>query len=344
MSFGSIIAAALAGVMGSVPSNGPKTEQLEAAWQYSLQHQGQAMLVRAGGKTLFEKYANGGGPSQSFRVYSGTKGLWALAFLAAEQDGWLDLDHKAARYLPEWRRDPVRAEITLRQLLNFTSGLSPEFSLHREDWKSRDAHAIQAPLVAPPGRTFVYGPASLQAAHACFRQALGNRESPTHYLERRILSPLGLGPQRYLADKAGNPLLATGMRLTARQWAQVGELILSNGKAPDGSTILAPAQLSQAFRSTALNPAFGMGFWTNARIANGDAREVDPEETLELDWDQQNWTDACLSTNAPSDLVVSLGSGGQRLYVIPSRQLLIIRQGPISKFADAPFLGRLFGP
>ena len=83
-------------------------------------------------------------------------------------------------------------------------------------------------MVAEPGSAFIYGPAALQVFHQVLKEKLRG-DSPTHYLERRVLHRLGLGSQRYLADRAGNPLLATGWILTARQWAKLGQLVLANG-------------------------------------------------------------------------------------------------------------------
>ena len=88
--------------------------------------------------------------------------------------------------------------------------------------------AIRARMSAEPGSAFIYGPAALQVFHRVLKEKLRD-ESPTHYLERRVLHRLGLGSQRYLTDRAGNPLLATGWILTARQWAKLGQLVLADG-------------------------------------------------------------------------------------------------------------------
>ena len=60
-------------------------------------------------------------------------------------------------------------------------------------------------------------------------------------------------------------------------------------------------------------------------------------------WPKQQWRNACLCRNAPSDLVASIGSGAQRLYVVPSQDLVIVRQGKDSAFSDAEFLRLFFG-
>jgi hypothetical protein len=56
----------------------------------------------------------------------------------------------------------------------------------------------------------------------------------------------------------------------------------------------------------------------------------------------QDWKSACLCKDAPSDLLACIGSGGQRLYVVPSQELIVVRQGGFGRFRDAEFLRRLF--
>ena len=84
-----------------------------------------------------------------------------------------------------------------------------------------------------------------------------------------------------------------------------------------------------------------MALWNNHLAPGG--REVDPEDMLELPWHRQEWSGACLCKSAPADLLACIGSGGQRLYVVPSRGLIIVRQGGFGRFHDGEFLSRLFG-
>ena len=198
---------------------------LSAAAKYSANHRGLSLLVIQHGHTLFEQSA--GTPR---RIYSGTKAFWNLAALAAAQDRLLDLDEPVAETIAQWRDDPRKARVTIRQLLDFSAGLAPAFYLHDNDAKDRDNTAIKLPLVAEPGGAFIYGPSALQVFHEVLKNKLRDN-SPTRYLERRVLRKLGLGPQRYLLDRAGNPLLASGWELSARQWAKLGKLILDGGYA-----------------------------------------------------------------------------------------------------------------
>src|SRR6202043_2416155 len=105
--------------------------------------------------------------------------------------------------IPEWRADPRKARVTIRQLLDFSCGLDPVFYLHNDNPGDRDSIAIRAPMVANPGSSFIYGPSALQVFHAVLKEKLKGK-SPTHYLARRVLHRLGLGSQRYLTDSARN--------------------------------------------------------------------------------------------------------------------------------------------
>jgi hypothetical protein len=81
-----------------------------------------------------------------------------------------------------------------------------------------------------------------------------------------------------------------------------------------------------------------MGFWNNRAAGQFGAREFDIEDMLERKWSQQDWRAACLCRAAPADLVASIGSGYQRLFVIPSLDLIVVRQGQDARFSDGEFL------
>jgi len=308
---------------------------LRNAEKYSTEHRGTSFLVIQNGKTLLERYARRVDADTPQRIYSGTKAFWNLAALAAAEDGILDLDEPVALTVASWRKDPHKARVTIRQLLDFSCGLAPGFGLQVNEYGDRDKAALRLPVVAEPGQAFIYGPSALQVFHQVLKEKL-RKESPTHYLERRVLRRLRLGPQRYLADRAGNPLLAAGFTLTARQWARMGQLVLAKGK-----PVVKPDSLAQCWRGSTANRAFSLGWWNNRAAPGG--REFDFENMLAPKWSRQDWHDACLCRDAPGDLVACIGSGYQRLYVIPSLDLIIVRQGSGGKFSDAQFLRLLLG-
>ena len=300
-------------------------EAVRAAAAYSKNRRGASLLIMQGGRTLHEQNA-----TEARRIYSGTKAFWCLAALAAAQDGLLNLDDRVADTIPEWRNDPRKARVTIRQLLDFSAGLEQGLRLHRDNPGNRDAIAIKLPIVAEPGSAFIYGPSQLQVFHAVLEAKLG-RKPARAYLERRVLSRLGLGRQRYLLDSAGNPLLAAGWVLSAKQWAKIGQLAVKGG-----SPVVSSGTFDNAFRGSPANRAYGFGWWNNRAAPGG--REFDFEAALTPKWHSQSWSNAAICNAAPNDLVMCVGSGYQRLYAIPSMQLVVVRHGRGGGFSDARFL------
>lgn len=308
---------------------------VRAAAAYSASHRGASLLVIQQGRTVLEEYPDRAGAGVARKIYSGTKAFWNLAALGAAEDGLLSLDERVADTIPAWRTDRRKSRITIRQLLDFSCGIDPAFRLHNDNPGDRDAIAIASRAVAEPGRAFIYGPAALQVFHAVLKSKL-HGEAPRRYLERRVLGRLGLGAQRYLLDRAGNPLLAAGWLLSARQWSKLGQLVLNHG-----APVVSASSLAQCWRGSPANRAFSSGWWNNRAAPGG--REFDFEAMLAPKWPAQNWSNACICRGAPSDLVACIGSLYQRLYVIPSMQLVVVRHGNGGSFSDARFLRLLLG-
>jgi CubicO group peptidase (beta-lactamase class C family) len=135
-------------------------------------------------------------------------------------------------------------------------------------------------------------------------------------------------------------LLATGFDLSAKQWARLGELVLGHGNY-HGRQVVPDTLLREAFAGSPVNSSYGLTFWLNREAPN--AREIDVENMLVLPWQRESWSDICICRNAPPDMVVSLGSGYQRLFIIPSMNALIVRQGSNARFSDAKFLRLVLG-
>lgn len=314
------------------------TASLRAAAEYSAARRGYALAVMRHDKIIFEDYENGSTRWDSHKIYSGTKSFWIMAMLAAGNDGLLTLDERVSETIPEWREDPRKRNITLRQVMNFTDGIDAAFVLHGESVHDRDAYALRVPLVAKPGSAFIYGPSHGQIMIEVLKRKLASRDTtPYAYLVRKVLDPLGIGPVEHKEDAMGNPLVATGFKLDARQWLRFGTMLLHDG-AIGKKRIVPAALLDECFHGTSANPAFGMGLWLNHDASRLSAREPDIEDELEKKWQRQEWGGVCICKAAPSDMIAAVGSGYQRLYVIPSLDLVIVRQGENAKFSDSTFL------
>ena len=304
------------------------------AEKYSESKRGVSMLVMQNGRTIFEHYANGGSARGRWPIFSGTKSFWGIAALAAVSEGLFKLDDFVSDTITEWKSDPRKSQITIRQLLSQADGIEGASRLQRASIRDRNAMAIRLPTVAEPGSAFIYGPSHLQIFSELLRRKLKGRAT-TAYVESRVLNRLGLSHLEYKRDARGNPLPATGFELTAREWARLGELVLGHGSY-HGRQLVPADLLREAFAGSQANSSYGLTFWLNQQAPNG--QEVDMERMLDLQWQSAQWTDVCICKDAPADTVVALGSGYQRLFIIPSLNATIVRQGSNAKFSDAHFL------
>ena len=291
------------------------------------------------GRAIFEHYANGGAANRRWPIFSGTKSFWGIAALAAAQEGVFKLDDPVSDTITEWKNDPRKSQITIRQLLNQTDGIEGASRLQRPSIRDRNATAIALPSVAEPGSAFIYGPSHLQIFSELLRRKLRGR-SVINYFETRVTNRLGLRDLKYKKDERGNPLLATGFELNAHEWARLGELVVGNGNY-HRRQIIPSSILQEAFVGSQVNPAYGLTFWLNRQAPN--AREADMEQMLDLPWENAHWSGACICKDAPADMVVALGSHYQRLFIIPSLKTIIVRQGSGGNFSDARFLRLVLG-
>src|SRR5437899_5978925 len=217
------------------------------------------MVVIQNGRAVFEYYANGAAATGRWPIFSGTKCFCGIAALAAVRDGFFRLDDPVSDTIPEWKSDPRKSRITIRQLLDQTDGIEGASFLQRASIRDRNAMAIRLPTLAEPGASFIYGPSHLQIFSELLRRKLGGR-STIAYFEGHVSDRLGLRRLNYKKDARGNPLPATGFELTAREWARLGELVLGNGKYRRRQIVPA-ALLREAFIGSQANPSYGVTFW-----------------------------------------------------------------------------------
>jgi len=140
-SFGMVLLLSLVNAATAISSLDPAA--VRAAADYSARHRGVSFLAIQDGRTLLEQNAK-----TTHKIYSGTKAFWDLAALAAAEDGLLRLDERVADTITSWGSDPRKAQVTIRQLLDFDSGLEPQFFLHETQSGDRDATAIRARMAA----------------------------------------------------------------------------------------------------------------------------------------------------------------------------------------------------
>jgi len=303
----------------------------EMAQRYSQTHGGIALRVEQSGRVLFESYAPGSSADTAHRIFSGTKNFVAITALIAEQDGLLDLNEPASKTLTEWQHDRRRS-ITLDQLLSQTSGLAPGADII-DDAHDQMAAALRVHLLASPGTQFHYGPVGYQAFGEVLKRKLRRQgRSVEGYMRDKLLDPLGIDPPYWKHDDAGNPLMHAGMGLGAEDWAHFGNFVIHEYQGYKKQPVRHELFM-RLFTGHQANPAYGLGFWLNRPPPSPRLQKMIDLQPA-MDGDQ-------LYPGGPRDLVAALGTGHQRLYIIPSMDLVIVRFSEGNRFSDGDFLSRL---
>jgi CubicO group peptidase (beta-lactamase class C family) len=327
---------------GTFPHAAPAPDALahyRLAAAYSRARGGVAVVVVDGEHVVFEDDENGNRGDDPHHVFSGTKSFACALAAAAVADGRLDLEERAATTLPEWRADPRKARITVRQLLDFTSGLDQPFRQLMLDGLGRHPHvrdkfafALGVKAGADPGSTFRYGPAHLMAFGALMKRKLG--EDPVRYLDERVLRPIGFRSSWWIIDPAGNAMLPYGAWTTALEWAKYG-VLMRDGGVWRGTRVLPAAGVAACLQGSRVMPAYGLTFWLNAPVGPRVNAQAMPAF-------RAGGPTGFLYPGGPPDLFAAAGLKDNRLYVVPSRGLVIARLGTGSRqWRDAEFLARV---
>lgn len=295
---------------------------LRAAIDYAEAMDSFALLVFHGGALVHEQYWQGHGPHSRFDSNSLHKGVLAMVLGLAIEDGHIDsLDDPVGRYLEEWA-DDARAAITLRELGTMHSGLRVEaFRLSPLSKGMRlvmgsnvEELTLALPLEDTPGADFQYLNFNAQALGIAVSRAVG--QPYARYLSERLWQPLGAPDAAVWLDRAGGtPRLFCCLLTTARAWIQLGRLLLDDGRI-DGERILPGGWVAEMMRPSASNPNFGLHLWLGS--PPDGVRPYNRESGLEATHSEPYLA---------ADVVYLDGAGGQRLYVVPSAGLIILRIG-----------------
>jgi len=319
---------------------GAWADDIAGASAYSTQHGGRALIVWQNGRTVLERYTNGGSAAQPANIYSITKSLCALGVYHALALGWMRLDDQVAPAFSEWGGNALKKKITVRELLNQTSGLAPGYEIYHARDKNRAA--VNQPCVASPGTMFAYGPSHYETLESYMEKKLTRGPlAPENFVKSAIFRPLNIKITGWQTDAKDHPYFSAGIRLTAPDLLKVGQMLQRRGWywiVP----LVPTSYLDEAAKGSPANRMYGMGFWTNQNATKTGAVERDVEEAIGQPISAMAWTTSCLSRKAPNDLIAMVGSYGQRVYISPSRKLVIVRLGNGISFRDPEFLNAFF--
>jgi CubicO group peptidase (beta-lactamase class C family) len=308
-----------------------------AMQDWSNKHGGVGLVVLVGGQIAGEAYAAGVTAESRTQSNSMHKSVVAMMIGAALADGTIkSADDPIGTYIPALKDDP-RGRITLRQLLTMTSGLKnpsmakmegPAIEMMLGDVSEA---ALSLPIESKPG-TFNYNNANFQLAGTALANALqsAGKGRYAQYLSQKVWCPLGnRDALLWLEFDHGSPRYFAYLNASLRDWARVGELVRRKGEWK-GQQLIPADWIAAITAPSPANPGYGMGIWRGSpwvkqrRYSKEVAMTVPQREAFLAD-----------------DVVYFDGFGGQRVYVVPSAGLTIVRAGEPVKDWDESALVNL---
>lgn len=305
-------------------------ERFEAGVRSGLLHSLHAVVVVRGGRLVFEHYADGAdecwgrplgrvsfGPDVLHDLRSVTKSVVSLLYgIALERGAVPPLEAPLLAAFPEFAdlaADPARAAWTVRHALTMTLGiewdedrpytdpLNSEIAMEQAEDRLR--FVLSRPIVDAPGARWVYcgGASALIGALI----ARGTGQLLPDFAREVLFEPAGVGAFEWIRGADGTPSAASGLRLTPHGLARLGAL-LAGGGSLDGRQIVPADWIAASFRpaiSTGDGLDYGLQWWLGEGPVGPDSGPVVARPA-------EPWA-------------AGFGNGGQRLFLMPSRELAV---------------------
>lgn len=276
---------------------------LEALRAFLIDHHTKSFIILKDGKIVIEDYYNGTTVSDNNPWFSAGKTLTSFTVGMAQDEGFLSIDDTTTSYLGGgWTHMTPEQEqaITLRNQLTMTSG--------------GDYTVSNTSCIDPECLLYLQAPDTSWYYHNAFYTLL----------QPVLQEGISQGFESYFATHLKNRIGMNGAWIpvgfnriyfsTARSMARFGLLNLNQGNW-DGTQLISPTYFNEMTNtSQSLNPAYGYLWWLNGK----NSYRLPGSTTL---------FSGSLIPNAPSDLIAGLGANDQKLYIIPSKGLVIIRMG-----------------
>ena len=303
---------------GLSPAIGPELQKAFDAGEYPGLH---ALLVVRNGQLAFEQQFPGEDENWGERLgmvdhqaalphdlRSVTKSIVSLLYGLALADGLVPTTAmRLADAMPEYGdvlSDRLKRRITMGHVLSMRMGISWVEDLAYADPMNgerlmerapdRIRHVLGLPMAEAPGRRWVYcGGATVLAAHLIAR---GTGQPLEQFAHQRLFEPLGIADATWARWSDGEVAASSGLRLTARSLARIGQMMLDkgtcNGRRVVPASWIAASLKPRAFAEPGLR--YGYQWWLGKLAASG-----------------KPW-------------FAAYGNGGQRLIVIPSLKLTVV--------------------
>lgn len=270
---------------------------LQEIKEQAIKTKSDAVLIMQGDQPLLSYFSTES--EQPIELMSAYKSVVALAVGRLLFNGQLaSLDEPVYRFYPEWKQGE-KSKITVRHLLNHTSGLQNVNNAGEEIYPSPDVIrlALAAELSEQPGTVARYNNKAVNLLAGIIEKASGMRMDK--FIITALFEPLSISRYTFYFDDAGNPHAMAGLELTASDAARFGLLIVNDGKWGDKELI------SKEYIEEML-----------AQSQPFDAR-------MGLLWWRHSYTNADGETKL---LYYADGYLGQYIVVIPEQKLVGVRQ------------------
>ena len=251
----------------------------------------QGFVILHAGRIAWERYYQGWDLHNTRSIFSVTKSITATQLGRLQADGLLSIEDPVSTYLGlGWTAAAPADElaVTVRDVAEMASGLDESFV-----------------KVAEPGTTWFYNTPVYRELLDVIESASG--VSRSQYAEATLWTPLGMHDTSYAPNNEF-------MQSSARDLARFGLMIARGGVWQETDIVRDAEYVTEMLTpSQKLNPAYGLLWWLNG---------------------QSSWTLPGGSTgtgsfvpSAPDDLVGALGASEQKVYLVPSLDLVVVRLG-----------------
>lgn len=299
---------------------------LRAALDYAVRADSGAFLIYRDGAVELEHYGEGADAETLFNSKSLAKPLAAVAAARAVDRGYLaGLEQPVSDFLTEWQGRPQQA-ITLFHVLSNTGGLlgqaygvPRDHILNRAYLHPRHVEVIlnDYPMTHRPGERYDYSNANMDLVAPLIERATGSRYA--QWLQREVLEPLGArGGSIWLNREGGVAHSACCVQLPADSWLRLAILVMRGGSW-EGERLI-PGDFYRAMVTpTPLNPYFAMQVYVGAEYAEWRGAG-NPDADFTKMYHSEPYVDA-------DEMLLFDGNGNQVAYMVPSRDLVMLRLG-----------------
>ena len=283
----------------------------------------QSVALLKNGYLIGERYADGFNKDSYGTSWSMAKSFYAALILISIDKGEIkSLDQKVYDFLSYF--DDDRSVITIRQILNMSSGLEYPDHQHETMFFRKDhlKYSRNVKLEKEPDTLFEYNNVNSMLLGELLEVATGKKADIL--LEERILNKIGIEKKTLWRDEAQNVLTYCCIDMSARDYAKFGQLF-SNGGTWNGEQIISKELVDETFKYVWDTP----NWWT------------DEKRGYSLHWWVSRYTEESKIFNAS-------GRFGQYIFVDPKNDIVFVRitkykasEGSVQKWGNLSWLSVL---